>query len=300
VSAAELAIVDEAPALEAGVGRFAVLRASWRTLEGKIGLAIVTAFLIVVAIGPSFAPYAPDGIGVADPNAAPSSAHLLGSDELGRDVLSRLLAGSRSVILIPVLATLLAFAIGGIAGMVAGYRGGRVDAVVSRVIDVLISLPYLLVVLVVVTVLRASTPVLVLAVALVFAPRIGRVMRGATRTLAVREFVQAAEARGESTWSIVGFELIPNVMPTMLVELAARLTYAIIFVATLNFLGLGLQPPSPNWAVMVAESEPTIVTRPVITLAPALAIGVLSVGVSLIADAMTQAIGRSGGRSLLR
>jgi peptide/nickel transport system permease protein len=300
MSIAELEVVDEAAVLDPGPGRFSTLRALWGPLEGKIGVAIVAAFVVVVAIGPSIAPYGPNDIGVADPNSAPSGSFLLGSDQLGRDVLSRLLAGSRSVILIPVFATLLAFALGGLAGMVAGYRGGRVDAVIGRVVDVLISLPYLLVVLVVVTVLRASTPVLVLAVALVFAPRIARVLRGATRTLTVREFVQAAEARGESTWSIVVHELIPNVMPTMLVEFAARLTYAIIFVATLNFLGLGLQPPTPNWAVMVAESEPTIVTRPVLTLAPALAIGVLSVGVSLIADAMTQATGRTGGRSILR
>ena len=299
MSLGEIELSPEEIVLEEGVGRRSVIRASLATLEGKIGVAIVAAFAIVVAIGPTIAPYGSTDIGIGDPNEAPSGKFLLGTDELGRDVLSRLLDGSRSVILIPVLATLLAFALGGFAGMAAGYRGGRVDAVISRFIDVLISLPYLLVVLVVVTVLQPSTLVLVLAVALVFAPRIGRVLRGATRTLAVREFVQSAEARGESTWSIVVYELLPNVLPTMLVELAARLTYAIIFVATLNFLGLGLQPPSPNWAVMVAESEPTIVSRPVITLAPALAIGVLSVGVSLIADALTQAVGRTRGRTHL-
>jgi peptide/nickel transport system permease protein len=281
-------------------GRFATLRAVWGTAEGKIGIVIVVLFVFVVALGPTLAPYGPNDIGVALPNAAPSSHDWLGTDELGRDVLSRLLAGSRSVIVIPIFATLLAFVVGGISGVAAGLRGGRLDAIVSRTVDVLISLPYLLVVLVIVTVLQTSTPVLVVAVALVFAPRIARVLRGATRTIATREFVQAAEARGESTWSIVIYELFPNIMPTVLVELAARLTYAIIFVSTLNFLGLGLQPPSPNWAVMVAESETTIVTRPLQTIAPALAIGVLSVGVSLIADAITQGVGRTGGRNVLR
>jgi peptide/nickel transport system permease protein len=300
VSIAETEVAPEQLVVEDGAGKRSVVRAALQTLEGRIGVAIVLAFVVVVAIGPSVAPYGSNDIGVGNPNGSPSGSFPLGTDELGRDVLSRLLDGSRSVIMIPVLATLLAFALGGFFGMAAGYRGGRFDAVVSRVVDVLISLPYLLVVLVVVTVLQASTLVLVLAVALVFAPRIARVLRGATRTIAVREFVQSAEARGESTWSIVVYELLPNVLPTMLVEFAARLTYAIIFVATLNFLGLGLQPPSPNWAVMVAESEPTIVTRPIITLAPALAIGVLSVGVSLIADALTQAIGRTRGRTLLR
>ena len=300
MSAAELDVGAEALALDTRPGRFPTVRAIWQTSEGKIGIVIVTLFIIVVVFGPALAPYGPNDIGVALPNAPPSSEHWLGTDELGRDVLSRLLVGSRSVILIPIFATLLAFLVGGLAGMTAGFRGGRVDAVISRTIDVLISLPYLLVVLVVVTVLETSTPVLIFAVALVFAPRVARVLRGATRTIATREFVQAAEARGERTRSIVVFELLPNIMPTALVELAARLTYAIIFVSTLNFLGLGLQPPSPNWAVMVAESETTIVTRPLQTLAPALCIGILSVGVSLIADAMTQGVGRTGGRNVLR
>lgn len=300
MSVVDAQIEDGPTPRDSRTGRLWALYAVWRPLEGKIGLAIVLIFATIVGIGPSIAPYPPNEIGVGDPSGPPTSDFWLGTDQLGRDVLSRLLVGSRSVIVIPVLATLLAFAIGGLSGMVAGYRGGRLDSVVSRIIDILISLPYLLVVLVVVTVLRASTMVLVLAVALVFAPRIARVLRGATRTIAAREFVQAAEARGESTWSIVSHELLPNIVPTALVEVAARLTYAIIFVATLNFLGLGLQPPSPNWAVMVAESEPTIVTRPLQTLAPALAIGMLSVGVSLIADAMTQGVGRTAGRNLLR
>jgi peptide/nickel transport system permease protein len=300
VSAAEFDLAAEALALDAGPTRFATVRAVLGTLEGKIGVTIVLLFVFVVVFGPALAPYGPNAIGVAAPNAPPSSKVWLGADSLGRDVLSRLLVGSRSVILIPVFATLLAFLIGGLAGMTAGFRGGRIDTVISRTVDVLISLPYLLVVLVVVTVLHTSTPVLVIAVALVFAPRVARVLRGATRTIATREFVQAAEARGESTQSIVIHELLPNIMPTVLVELAARLTYAIIFVSTLNFLGLGLQPPSPNWAVMVAESETTIVTRPLQTLAPALAIGIISVGVSLIADAMTQGVGRTAGRNVLR
>jgi peptide/nickel transport system permease protein len=290
---------EEVP-LRTSAGRFATLRAVLGRPEGMIGIAIVVLFTVVVVFGRALAPYGPNEIGVALPNAPPSSDHWLGTDSLGRDVYSRLLVGSRSVIMIPVLATLLASLIGGLAGMVAGYRGGRVDSIISRTVDVLISLPYLLVVLVVVTVLQASTLVLVLAVALVFAPRIARVLRGATRTIANREYIQAAEARGETTRSIVTYELLPNITPTVLVEVAARLTYAIIFVATLNFLGLGLQPPSPNWAVMVAESETTIVTRPLMTLAPALAIGLISVGVSLIADALTVGMGRTGGRNVLR
>jgi peptide/nickel transport system permease protein len=149
------------------------------------------------------------------------------------------------------------------------------------------------VVLVVVSVLQPTPPILILAVALVFAPRIARVLRGATAAISVREYVQAAQARGESTAAIVVYELFPNILPTAMVEFAARLTYAIIFVATLNYLGLGLQPPSSNWAVMVADSQQTIISQPIQTIVPALAIGAVSLGVSLIADAITQSSGRT-------
>jgi ABC-type dipeptide/oligopeptide/nickel transport system permease subunit len=273
--------------------RWNAARAVWGPVEGKIGIAILAVFAFVVAFGPALAPYGLNEIGVAAPNASPEPGLWLGTDSLGRDVFSRLLIGGRSVIVIPVLATLLAFMIGGTAGMVAGYRGGKVGAVIGRVTDILISLPYLLVVLVVVTTLNASTGVLIVAVALVFAPRIARVLRGATHALSVREFVQAAQARGERTSAILGYELLPNILPTVMVEFAARLTDAIIFVATLNDLGLGLQPPSSNWAVMVADSKETITTAPLQTIAPALAIGALSLGVSLIADSITQSVGRT-------
>jgi peptide/nickel transport system permease protein len=280
--------------------RIGALRAVWQPVEGKIGIAILLVFVLAVIFGPMLAPYGLNEVGVALPNEPPSAAFPLGTDELGRDVMSRMLLGGRSVIVIPVLATLLAFAIGGTAGMYAGYRGGRPAQVIGRTVDVLISLPYLLVVLVIVTVLPPSSIVLICAVALVFAPRIARVLAGATHTLSTREFVQAAQARGERTLSVLWNELLPNILPTVLVEFAARLTYAIIFVATLNFLGLGLQPPSSNWAVMVAESRPTITTAPYQTLAPALAIGAVSIGVSLIADAITQSVGRTGRGSVLR
>jgi peptide/nickel transport system permease protein len=279
--------------------RGAALRAIWTPVEGKIGLFILAVFAVVVAFGPLLASHGVNQIAVAMPEQGPSSHLWLGTDELGRDVFSRFLIGSRSVIVIPFLATVLAFVVGGGAGMVAGYRGGRIGATLGRITDVLISLPYLLVVLVVVSVLQPTPPILVLAVALVFAPRIARVLRGATAALAVREYVQAAQARGESTGAIVVQELLPNILPTAMVEFAARLTYAIIFVATLNYLGLGLQPPSSNWAVMVADSQATVTTQPIQTIVPALAIGAVSLGVSLIADAITQSIGRTRRENVL-
>lgn len=283
-------IAADAPAIEPPPRGRSLFGAIWRTTEGKLGLLILVAFLVVIAAGPYFAPYPPTEIGVGGPSEGPSWSHLLGTDGLSRDVLSRLLYGGRSVIWIPLLGTILAFVVGGTLGMLAGYRGGLSDTVSTRGLDILLALPPLLMVAVIITTVGSSTPVLVVCVAAVFAPRVARILRGATQGVATQEFVAAAQARGERSTSIVGREILPNITPTVLVEFAVRLTYAIIFVATLNFLGLGLQPPSPSWGVMVSESRQTVDVAPFATIAPAVAIATVSVGISLIADAFTQAL----------
>jgi peptide/nickel transport system permease protein len=259
--------------------------------EGKLGLVLLGLFLFVVVFGPTLAPYSPFAIGVGLPNTGPSSTHLLGTDDLGRDIASRLLCGARSVILIPLAATLLAFAVGGVLGLLVGYTQGRADAVATRVIDVFLSLPPLLIVLVIIATAGASSGVVILSVALVYSPRVARVLRGATQGIATQEYILAAQARGERTLAILLRELLPNIAPTVLVEFAVRLTYVIIFVTTLNFLGLGVQPPSPNWGRMLFEARNTIVTNPVAAIAPAAALGALSVGIGLIADAVTRSMG---------
>lgn len=269
-------------------------------VEGKIGAVILAGFLLVVVFGPSLAPYDPTEPAVGLPDEGPSAAHWLGTDGLGRDVWSRLLSGGGSVIVIPLLATLLAFGLGGTGGMVAGYLGGRFDRVFSMVVDVMLSVPTLLIVLVIIAAAGGSPPVLVLSVGVVSAPRIARVLRGATQGIASTEYVKAAQARGEKTLTIVNREILPNIAPTAFVEFAVRLTYAIIFIATLNFLGLGAQPPSPNWGLMVSESRSTFVTDPIQTLAPALAIGLVSISVSLIADAVTQSTRIKGSEEYAR
>jgi peptide/nickel transport system permease protein len=287
---------------ERGAGSRArhVLSLALDPIEGKIGAGLLILFVLVILFGPLVAPYDPTETAVSLPDEGPSSAHPLGTDRLGRDVLSRLLCGGASVIAIPLLATFLGFALGGVGGMVAGYLNGRFDRVFSVVVDIMLSVPTLLIVLVIIAAAGGSPPVLVLSVGLVSAPRIARVMRGATQGVAGTEYVQAAQARGEPTMAIVIREILPNIAPTAFVEFAVRLTYAIIFVATLNFLGLGAQPPSPNWGLMVSESRTTFVTDPIATLAPALAIGLVSVGISLIADAVTQSTRIRGSEEYAR
>jgi peptide/nickel transport system permease protein len=263
----------------------------WRPREGKIGLILLVILAFMLALGPSLAPYDPIEIGVGPSLAGPSFEHLLGTDNLGRDVLSRLLAGGRSVVLAPLLGTMLGFFIGCFVGMLLGYAGGTVDTFATRAIDVFLSVPPLLLVLVILSTAGGSMPILVVCVAVVYIPRVARVVRGSTRPVAVREYVQAAQARGESSLTIVWHEIMPNIVPTLFVEFASRLSWAIIFIATLNFLGFGLQPPSPNWAVMVSESRGTIAVEPLATMAPALAIGSIAVAIGLIADAVTQEVG---------
>jgi peptide/nickel transport system permease protein len=278
----------------------AVGRALWGTAEGRIGAAILIAFVLLIVIGPHVAPYPPNEIGAGPPAQGPSTEHLLGTDTLGRDILSRVLTGGGSVIVIPILGIVLAFVIGGFLGMLAGYLGGWTDVATTRSLDVLLSLPPLLMILVVVSTAGASTTVLVLAVAVVYGPRIARVLRGATRGPATREYVLAAQARGERPSRIVLREILPNIYPTFFVEFASRLSYAVIFIATLNFLGLGLQPPSSNWAVMVADSRESVSSAPLATIVPAVAIGLLSVGIGLIADAVSRHTRVEGAVEFLR
>lgn len=269
-------------------------------VEGKIGFAILAAFLFVVAFGPLLAPYPADELGVGLADEAPSWQFLLGTDGLGRDTLSRLLVGARSVIGLPLLATLIAFAVGGLIGLLAAYKGGLLDTLLGRVIDVLVSLPPLLIVLVIIAAFGSSSIVIVLSVAMVYSPRVARILRGATLGVVGQEYVQAAQARGERTGAILLRELLPNIAPTVLVEFAIRLTFVIIFVATINFLGLGVKPPSPNWGVMIADSRSTILTNPVATIVPTLGIGLLCVAIGLISDAATQRLGGRTESELLR
>jgi peptide/nickel transport system permease protein len=292
---------DGAPASaprERGVLR-SLVRGVVGTTEGKIGLAIVGAYVFVIIFGPLLAPYSPDSIGVGGLDTGPSTAHLLGTDDLGRDLLSRLLYGARSVVLVPLIATFLAFAIGGLVGVVAGYTGGRFDAFASRVIDVMLALPPLLIVLVVIAAAGTSSLVIIVSVALVYSPRVARVLRGATQGVVTQEYILAAQARGEPTLAIVLRELTPNIAPTVFVEFAVRFTYVIIFITTLNFLGLGVAEPSPNWGLLLADARNTIITNPVASIAPAVAIGALAVGIGLIADAATQSFGLEGHGELL-
>ncbi len=272
--------------------------AAWRavlaTAQGRIGIGVGAAVLFVVIFGRFFTPYGPNAVGVGGPTQGPSGAHLLGTDELGRDTLSRLLVGGTTIILIPLVAVGLAWVLGGTLGMLGAYKGGRIDALITRAFDLVMALPPLLIVLVAIAALGTSNVVLVITLMLVYLPRMGRLVRGATQAIITNEYVAAAQARGERTRAILFREVLPNILAPTTADFALRITYGVIFVATLNFLGLGVQPPKADWGVMVAEGRGFINLDPVGTLAPAAAIALLSISLNLIADALTQHVMRTG------
>ena len=274
-----------------------------RTNAGRIGLPIVLLHVTLALIGPWLAPYSPTELHLqnqvtGDPGhllKSPSWDHWLGTDNFGRDILSRVMSGAGSIIAVSVAGSLLGIALGTAVGMSSGYKGGRVDELVMRVMDGLMSFPSLLLALLVLTTLGASHFNIVLTIGVVFMPRVARVLRSATLSLKELEFVQSARLRGESAPYIVFKELLPNALPVLAVEASVRFSYAILLVSSLGFLGLGVQPPSPDWGRMIAESRRFIVAAPWVALVPAVAVASLIVGVNLLADGIRQARGLPQG-----
>ena len=263
-----------------------------RSGTGAVGLAVLVFVLLVALFGPFVAPHSPARpIGI--PYEGPSAEALLGTDFLGRDVLSRVLWGGRSVIALAGLSVLLAYTGGLVVGLAAGYSRGLLDPILMRSADVLLSLPALLFLLVLVTGLGSSRTVLVVGVALIQMPLVARIIRSATQTQSIRGFVEAAAARGERTSAILGRELLPNIVPTIAADVGLRLTYAIILVASVNFLGLGLQPPDADWGLMVSENRSGLNLNPLAVLAPATMIALLTIAVNMVGDAVARQQGVS-------
>ena len=268
----------------------------WRGLmasaEGRIGFGIAVVMLTVIFLGPLIAPYSPTRIGVGPPNDGLSAAHWLGTDELGRDVLSRFLFGGLSVVLVPLAAVALSSLVGGGLGMLSAYAQSQnrtwADKFITSAFDLLLALPPLLLALVLIAGFGTSSVVLILSVALIFAPRTGRIIRGATQAVVTNDYVAAAEARGETTTYILWREVLPNIAATAIVEFALRMTWAIIFVTALSFLGLGAQPPSCDWGLVVAQSRSLLTVSPLTAVAPAVGIALLAVSLNLIADALAR------------
>jgi peptide/nickel transport system permease protein len=271
------------------------MRSAFRFLRirsGAIGLAVVVLVVAVAFLGRYIAPHDPSAP-VGTPLAGPSSAAHLGTDFLGRDVLSRLLYGGRSVIGLAAAATALAYVVGLAIGLIAGYTRSKLDPLLMRTVDVMLAFPPLLFLLVLITGAGTGVGVLVVGVAAIQAPGISRIVRTATLEVSVRGYVEAAIARGERAGAVVVREVLPNILAPVLVDAGLRFTYSILIIASVNYLGLGLQPPSSDWALMISENREYISLNIWAVLAPAAMIALLTIGVNLMGDAIARSLGRS-------
>ncbi len=248
-----------------------------------IGLVLTSLFVFCAIFAPWISPFG-NGEIVGDVWEPMSSAHLLGTDNLGRDLLSRMIYGARITIFIAVLATALAFSLGSILGFTAAVVGGWFDSLLSRFVDLLMSIPTLIFALVVLSVLPSNVLTLILVMGILDSTRVYRLSRAVAVDINVMDFVEAAKLRGEGRGWIIFREILPNALSPLVSELGLRFIYAVLFLSALSFLGLGVQPPSADWGGMVKENKDGIVFGIAAALIPAGAIAALAISVNLVAD----------------
>ena len=248
---------------------------------------VILAFWVVCAIGGDhITPYNPL-VPSSDTSQPPSSEHLMGTDQLGRDVLSRVMAGARDVLIAAPIAAIISVTVGTVLGLIMGFYRGAADEVLSRLIEALLSIPVILVGLLIVTSLGSSRIVVIGTVSVLFIPIVTRTVRAAVLSEAQLDYVTSARLRGESGPFIMSREILPNVTGSIVVELTVRVGYAVFTIATLSFLGVGIQPPSPDWGLTIAQTYDLIKAGqwwP--TLFPALAIASLVIATNLVADSI--------------
>jgi peptide/nickel transport system permease protein len=269
------------------------LRLLLRSKTFIAGAIIVGIFVIFAIFGEALAPDDPFATDPIDDLAAPSGEHLFGTDRVGRDILSRVIVGARDILIVAPAATLLGTVLGTALGLVTGYFRGPVDDILSRFIDAFLALPTVIIGILAIVALGPSKWTVIIVIGLVFAPIIARTVRAAVLQEREMEYVAAAQLRNEKAPYIMFAEILPNVMGPVMVEFTVRLGYAIFTVATLSFLGFGIQPPAPDWGLQVFEHYGLISGGywwPV--LFPALAIGILVIGVNLLADGIAGAFER--------
>ena len=255
-----------------------------------IGTAITLIFLLIAIIAPIIAPYEANEIIPADARQAPSTEHWFGTDNLGRDVFSRVLLGAREILILAGFGTFLAVVIGTFFGLITGYQGGWFDEITMRTFDSFLALPALLLALLLLGTVGRSKYSVIIVIVVVYTPIVARVVRSVVLATKTQGFVEAARLVGESRTRILVREILPSVFPALSVESALRFSYAVFLVASLGFLGVGVQPPSPNWGLMVKEARAYSNLIPWALFFPALAISVVVIGVNLMADGIKRTL----------
>jgi len=256
---------------------------------GMIGAFLVLFWVVVAIFAPALAPYDPNANNyqaLIDPT--PSAEFLLGTDNQGRDILSRVIWGSRTVLIVAPIATLCAYIVGCLMGLLAGYYRGWVDTVAMRIADIILSFPVIVLYIFIIVVFGASMLNIIIAVTFIAAPQITRIVRGLTLEIRERDFVAAAKMRGESAWYIMLVEILPNARGPLIVDACLRMGYTTIQIGVLGFLGLGLPPPDPDWGGMVKDTYGMMSTYPHMSLIPCAAISSLVVGFNLLADGLRE------------
>ena len=251
-----------------------------------IVIALLSLWVFAAIFGPSLIPFTYTEIDSQQIMVNPGvKGHLLGTDNMGRDIFARIVYGSRSIFTVALLTSMLSTLMGVILGFIAGYFGGKIDTVFLRAMDIMMAIPPLVLSMVVLGILGDSNIIsLTLIVSIAFVPATARVSRGVLLTEKNKEYVSAARIRGESNLYIMFVEILPNTTGPIIVEATARFAYSIMTVASLGFLGVGLQPPTPDWGMMVIENKPIISQAPWAVLFPALAIASLVIALSIISD----------------
>ena len=287
-----MAALDHTPAAP---GMLATVRRM--PLSLRIGAVILLVHVIVAATGPFWAPYGYSQMGTGLPLAPASFGHPFGVDQLGRDVFSRVVRGGHIVLLLSLSGTALGLLAGSVVGLLSGYAGGIVDNIVQRLLETLISIPFLVLALLAMVAAGpefSGNPVLVVfVVALVYAPRIARMARTAAIEITTHDFVTIARLRGETAWSVMRRELLPNATSILLVEFALRAGYAPVLIGSLGFLGFGLRPPLPEWGLMISENRSLLLIAPATVIGPGMALASLVVGLNLFTEGLARILGRT-------
>jgi peptide/nickel transport system permease protein len=270
-----------------GIRGTSLLRRSLKLWRTRIGLALVGLIVLLAIVGPYLAPYGPN-TPVGAPNSTPGGKAVLGTDYLGQDVLSRVLYGGRSILVMAVIATALGLVAGAAIGLVAAYSRNALDDTLMRGMDVIMALPQIMLALVAVAIVGPHAWVIVAAIALTTAPRIARVARGAAQPIVERDFIASSEAMGVPRWRILSGEVLPNTLGTLMVEASLRLTYSIALIAALAFLGLSPNPNGANWGTMIEQNQLVLSVQPWGAAGPIIAIALLTIGTGLIGDGIAR------------
>lgn len=261
-----------------------------RTPGGMVGALGVSLFVAVALSAPIISPYDPNAIDLLDILKPPSATHWLGTDQFGRDVFSRIVWGSRISLTVAVASLGLAAAAGILLGAVAGYRGGWMDEAIMRFVDVLLSFPDIMLAIAVGAILPPGLGSTIIAIGVYNLPQVIRVTRGAVLGVRNNLYVEGARAAGKSDWGILAHYVIPNAIPPIVVLLTLRTAASILTAAGLSFLGLGVQPPTPEWGAMISEARTYLVTAPHLSLIPGVAIAMTVLSFNLLGDALNDAL----------